>query len=380
MKKTCLLVALGSLLVLASCGGNGTTSADSTIGPVGSEITQTDIANALAKAMVKADPAGLKVAAGIDGKMNIDVVMPDALSQDDPETGEKIPMGDFDIRVHAGFDGLSLKAELGGLKNGNKTSQLVGSAALQGGLSLDIGNYAVLADGSEMDLASLGMAFIPTIKEDLTLNEQIHILNDKLYIDLTSGIDGIIKTIFTFTETPLPEGVTSFTKLVTTPFGDTALEVGFPTEEEALEQVNSVLPMLAAIGDTTYSGANGAYNVHIDVNDATLKTLLASLIASNQVGPDATKEEIQAATLAAQAMLAGITMDGWTLDFNFHDDGKYFAVSAEDIKVNGNITIGEGLELRLDVLLDVTATMETGAEVTSTWTPGEGYTEIGIVA
>lgn len=381
MKKSYLLVALGSLLVLASCepGTSSTGGVGTSIGPVeGETIDAAAAATALGTALEGIDLSGVKAAVNLDGKANVQQEMV-AYSTSNGFTLYG------DVTANNSFKNLTVNAELGGLAAECTTADLYGSATLTGGYQGTLDYVYSDDDGkvyTEEELKALNISLPPFDEVNLpSLNEEIHIYGDKLYFDLSEGLSDFINNVnaaisgTTTSQAPALD----LTKFMTPVFGE--LPIDLTTVSTTIAQIsselNTYLPMVSMIGTASYTkGADGIYSIHVDVSEAQVKNLMVSLIVANLSTGQETEEEVAAMTQMISSIIAPISLGAWKIDLNYKNDGSYFALALTDIVVDGGINIPETVSMDFDIDLDLNVVIETGVTVDDSWEPTGDYLDL----
>ena len=366
MKKSYLLVALGSLLVLASCepGTSSTGGVGTSIGPVeGETIDAAAAATALGTALEEIDLSGVKATVNLDGKANMQQEMV-ALSSSNGETTFTLY---GDITTNNSFKNLTVNAELGGLAAECTTADLYGSATLTGGYQATLDSVYRDGDGkvyTEEELKALNISLPPVDEINLpSLNEEVHIYGDKLYFDLSKGLSDFINNVIA----------------VSPVFGE--LPIDLTTVSTTIAQIsselNTYLPMVSMIGTASYTkGADDIYSIHVDVSEAQVKNLMVELIVTSLSTGQETAEELAAMTQMISSIIAPISLGAWKIDLNYKNDGSYFALALTDIVVDGGINIPDTVSMDFDIDLDLNVVIETGVTVDDSWEPTGDYLDL----
>lgn len=380
MKKSYLLVALGSLLVLASCesGTSSTGGVGTSIGPVeGETIDAAVAAAALGTALEGIDLSGVKATVNLDGKANVQQEMVAYSTSTFTLYG--------DVTANNSFKNLTVNAELGGLAAECTTADLYGSATLTGGYQGTLDYVYSDGDGkvyTEEELKALNISLPPFDEVNLpSLNEEVHIYGDKLYFDLSEGLSDFINNVnaaisgTTTSQAPALD----LTKFMTPVFGEVPLDLTTvsTTIAEISSQLNTYLPMISIIGTASYTkGADDIYGIHVDVSEAQVKNLMVSLIVANVTTGQETEEELAAMTQLISSLIAPISLGAWKIDLNYKNDGSYFALALTDIVVDGGIDIPDTVSMDFDIDLDLNVVIETGVTVDDSWEPTGDYLDL----
>ena len=384
MKKSYLLVALGSLLVLASCepGTSSTGGVGTSIGPVeGETIDAAAAATALGTALEEIDLSGVKATVNLDGKANMQQEMV-ALSSSNGETTFTLY---GDITTNNSFKNLTVNAELGGLAAECTTADLYGSATLTGGYQATLDSVYRDGDGkvyTEEELKALNISLPPVDEINLpSLNEEVHIYGDKLYFDLSKGLSDFINNVIAATSgtTTSQAPALDLTKFMSPVFGE--LPIDLTTVSTTIAQIsselNTYLPMVSMIGTASYTkGADDIYSIHVDVSEAQVKNLMVELIVTSSSTGQETEEELAAMKQMISSIIAPISLGAWKIDLNYKNDGSYFALALTDIVVDGGINIPESMSMDFDIDLDLNVVIETGVTVDDSWEPTGDYLDL----
>ncbi len=380
MKKSYLLVALGSLLVLASCesGTSSTGGVGTSIGPVeGEKIDAAVAAAALGTALEGIDLSGVKATVNLDGKANVQQEMVAYSTSTFTLYG--------DVTANNSFKNLTVNAELGGLAAECTTADLYGSATLTGGYQVTLDSVYSDADGkvyTEEELKALNISLPPFDEVNLpSLNEEVHIYGDKLYFDLSKGLSDFINNVnaaisgTTTSQAPALD----LTKFMTPVFGEIPLDLTAvsTTIAQISSELNTYLPLVSMIGTASYTkGADDIYGIHVDVSETQVKNLMVSLIVANLTTGQETEEELAAMTQMISSLIAPISLGAWKIDLNYKNDGSYFALALTDIVVDGGINIPETVSMDFDIDLDLNVVIETGVTVDDSWEPTGDYLDL----
>ncbi len=380
MKKSYLLVALGSLLVLASCepGTSSTGGVGTSIGPVeGETIDAAVAAAALGTALEGIDLSGVKATVNLDGKANVQQEMVAYSTSTFTLYG--------DVTANNSFKNLTVNAELGGLAAECTTADLYGSATLTGGYQGTLDYVYSDDDGkvyTEEELKALNISLPPFDEVNLpSLNEEVHIYGDKLYFDLSKGLSDFINSVnaaisgTTTSQAPALD----LTKFMTPVFGEIPIDLTTvsTTIAQISSELNTYLPMISVIGTASYTkGADDIYGIHVDVSEAQVKNLMVSLIVANVTTGQETEEELAAMTQMISSLIAPISLGAWKIDLNYKNDGSYFALALTDIVVDGGIDIPETVSMDFDIDLDLSVVIETGVTVDDSWEPTGDYLDL----
>lgn len=380
MKKSYLLVALGSLLVLASCesGTSSTGGVGTSIGPVeGETIDAAVAAAALGTALEEIDLSGVKATVNLDGKANMQQEMVAYSTSTFTLYG--------DATVNNSFKNLTVNAELGGLAAECTTADLYGSATLTGGYQATLDYVYSDGDGkvyTEEELKALNISLPPFDEVNLpSLNEEVHIYGDKLYFDLSKGLSDFISNVVAAINgtTTSQAPALDLTKFMTPVFGEIPLDLTTvsTTIAQISSELNTYLPMVSMIGTASYTkGADDIYSIHVDVSEAQVKNLMVSLIVANLTTGQETEEELAAMKQTISSVIAPISLGAWKIDLNYKNDGSYFALALTDIVVDGGINIPETVSMDFDIDLDLNVVIETGVTVDDSWEPTGDYLDL----
>lgn len=370
MKKHLFLLAASSLLALAACAQPtaSTTSSEaeeSTSAEVSSseivtdeETVQTRAVKAFETALSNLDVSGLGLDLTLSGKIGLEIVNPyfDSESPDPYGYQKAITKIDFGEAV-------TVNAELGGLDE-TGSSSYYGKAKIQGQLDAELAGETYDAEGNKLATGSFEQPY------DLSLDEDLHLYNDALYLDLS---EATAMTLLQMMGAGSPTD-TAMTHFVTPSFGY-AENLGINELIAAnLSSIVETLTGLASLNQlVTIVEDDGFYEWTANIPGEFLLSLFIETSTQVAASEGATAEELEAIRQVYEKALEGTEIGTLGLQLDYSEDG-YFELTLNpwtvDILFNsGNYAMTDTHVFFEDFALNLI--VRTGIEVDDSWKPAE---------